>query len=60
MPDGDGGVGRQVDGRLHGEEAVDLPFVPNLAAKVVTFIVAGLASGTLLLMSIMTAYLFKL
>ena len=34
MPDGDGGVGRQVDGRLHGEEAVDLPLRAELGAEV--------------------------
>ena len=33
MPDGDGGVGRQVDGRLHGEEAVDLPLRAELGGE---------------------------
>ena len=33
MPDGDCGVGRQIDGRLHGEEAVDLPLRAELGGE---------------------------
>ena len=33
MPDGDGGIRRQVDRRLHGEEAVDLPLRTKLGGE---------------------------